>query len=39
MGKYIDQRANIHSSPVLYDNIVIFGSDDGYVYALNLSKI
>lgn len=39
MGKYTDRRANIHSSPVLYDNKVIFGSDDGYVYALDLSKI
>jgi len=39
MGKYIDSRANIHSSPVLYDNKVIFGSDNGFVYALDLTKI
>ena len=39
MGKYIDKRANVHSSPVLYHSIVIFGSDDGYIYALDLSKI
>lgn len=34
MGEYVDKRANVHSSPVLYKNKVIFGSDDGYVYAL-----
>lgn len=39
MGDYIDKRANVHSSPVLYNNKVIFGSDDGYVYALDLSKL
>ncbi len=39
MGKYIDRRANVHSSPVLYDDKIIFGSDDGYIYALNLSNL
>ena len=35
-GKYIDRTANIHSSPIIFENKVIFGSDDGYVYAINL---
>lgn len=39
MGKYIDRRANVHSSPVLYDDKIIYGSDDGYIYALDISKL
>lgn len=34
MGKYIDKRSNVHSSPILHENKVIFGADDGYIYAL-----
>jgi outer membrane protein assembly factor BamB len=33
-GKYIDRTANIHSSPIIFEDKVIFGSDDGSVYAL-----
>ena len=35
-GKYIDRTANIHSSPVIYENKVIFGSDDSFIYAIKL---
>jgi outer membrane protein assembly factor BamB len=28
-GKYIDRTANIHSSPIIFEDKVIFGSDDG----------
>jgi len=33
-GEYIDKRANIHSSPVLSNDIIFFGSDDGNIYAV-----
>ncbi len=33
-GEYTDRRANIHSSPVLNGNKIFFGSDDGYIYAI-----
>jgi outer membrane protein assembly factor BamB len=36
--KYIDRRANIHSSAVVDDGNLYFGSDDGYIYAINLKK-
>ncbi len=35
-GKYIDRTANIHSPPVIFENKVIFGSDDGFVYAIKV---
>ncbi|RLD64923.1 MAG: hypothetical protein DRI98_15160 [Bacteroidetes bacterium] len=33
-GEYTDRTANFHSSPVLYDGMIILGSDDGCVYAI-----
>lgn len=33
-GDYIDRTANFHSSPVLFDGLIILGSDDGNVYAI-----
>ena len=33
-GDYTDRSANFHSSPLLYENTIILGSDDGYIYAL-----
>jgi eukaryotic-like serine/threonine-protein kinase len=30
---------NIFSSPLLYDGIIYFGCDDGYIYAINQSTI
>ncbi len=33
-GEYTDRTANFHSSPVLYDGMIILGSDDGIVYAI-----
>ncbi len=34
-GEYIDRSANFHSSPLLVDGMIILGSDDGYIYAIN----
>ena len=36
-GEYVDRTANFHSSPLVYENLAILGSDDGHVYAINLS--
>jgi len=33
-GKYVDRTANIHSSQLYYEGKIIFGSDDGYLYAI-----
>ena len=33
-GEYTDRTANFHSSPVLFDGMIILGSDDGNVYAI-----
>ena len=35
-GEYVDRIANFHSSPLVYKNMAILGSDDGNVYAINL---
>lgn len=36
-GEYVDRTANFHSSPLIYENLAILGSDDGHVYAINLA--
>jgi outer membrane protein assembly factor BamB len=36
-GEYVDRTANFHSSPLVFDNLAILGSDDGHVYAINLA--
>ena len=36
-GEYVDRTANFHSSPLVYENMAILGSDDGHVYAINLA--
>ena len=33
-GEYLDRTANFHSSPLLYDGMIILGSDDGHIYAI-----
>jgi len=33
-GEYTDRSANFHSSPVLFDDMIILGSDDGYIYSI-----
>jgi len=33
-GEYTDRSANFHSSPILFDGMIILGSDDGNVYAI-----
>lgn len=33
-GEYTDRTANFHSSPILFDGMIILGSDDGNVYAI-----
>jgi len=33
-GDYSDRSANFHSSPVLFEDLVILGSDDGHIYAI-----
>ena len=33
-GEYIDRTANFHSSPLLYNGMIILGSDDGHIYAI-----
>lgn len=33
-GEYTDRSANFHSSPVLFENMIILGSDDGYIYSI-----
>lgn len=33
-GEYVDRTANFHSSPILFEDIIIIGSDDGNVYAV-----
>lgn len=33
-GEYVDRTANFHSSPILFEEMIILGSDDGYVYAI-----
>ena len=38
-GNYIDRIANIHSSPVIHGHNIIFGSDDGNIYAIDMKKI
>jgi len=35
-GEYVDRIDNFHSSPLVYENMAILGSDDGNVYAINL---
>lgn len=35
-GKYVDYRANIHSSPIIDDNTIFFGSDDKSIYAVEV---
>lgn len=37
-GEYVDRTANFHSSPLVYENLAILGSDDGHVYAINLAE-
>jgi outer membrane protein assembly factor BamB len=36
-GEYVDRTANFHSSPLIYGNMAILGSDDGHVYAIKLT--
>jgi outer membrane protein assembly factor BamB len=33
-GEYTDRTANFHSSPILFDGMIILGSDDGNVYSI-----
>jgi len=33
-GDYTDRSANIHSSPVFFEDTIILGSDDGCIYAI-----
>ncbi|TFH19619.1 MAG: hypothetical protein E4H10_17625, partial [Bacteroidia bacterium] len=33
-GEYIDRTANFHSSPALFMGMIILGSDDGNIYAI-----
>ena len=33
-GEYTDRTANFHSSPILFDGMIILGSDDGNIYAI-----
>ena len=33
-GEYTDRRANFHSSPALFQGMIILGSDDGSIYAI-----
>ena len=33
-GEYTDRSANFHSSPVLFDDMIILGSDDGCIYSI-----
>ena len=33
-GGYTDRTANFHSSPILFDGMIILGSDDGNIYAI-----
>jgi len=33
-GDYTDRTANFHSSPLLYQGMIILGSDDGHIYAI-----
>jgi outer membrane protein assembly factor BamB len=33
-GEYTDRSANFHSSPVLFHGMIILGSDDGHIYAI-----
>jgi len=33
-GEYTDRTANFHSSPILFEGMIILGSDDGNVYAI-----
>jgi len=33
-GEYTDRSANFHSSPVLFDDMIILGSDDGNIYSI-----
>lgn len=35
-GEYTDRSANFHSSPLLFEDLIILGSDDGNIYALKL---
>ncbi len=35
-GEYTDRSANFHSSPLLYEHMIILGSDDGNIYALKV---
>ena len=36
-GEYIDRTANFHSSPLVYEDMAILGSDDGHVYSIKLA--
>jgi len=33
-GEYTDRTANFHSSPILFEGMIILGSDDGNIYAI-----
>jgi len=37
-GEYVDRTANFHSSPLVFGNTVILGSDDGCVYSIHLKN-
>jgi outer membrane protein assembly factor BamB len=33
-GEYVDRSANFHSSPLVFQDMIILGSDNGNIYAI-----